>query len=270
MAGLLIGCPPRAQNKGDGGADGGGEDALAAADDGATPLAANQADITQYPDQTQVNHAPLSTEWLVSNVRTQASTTSDLVAVIRRGTAADKIGEYNGFYLILFTDPSDSSRQLMGWVSHSVFSAEPPHPHVTIHCPAGQVAILLQAGAEQCVVECQTDGNCPTGLICDGDGVLSNNGQPGSSINFCRIGKRTGPPPPPPPVVDAGHATVVDAGTAAKPLDVHKDKNGNCPAGYKACNIGCRLTCTSAADCGVSTATCQSGFCLGPRATPCK
>ena len=74
------------------------------------------------------------------------------------------------------------------------------------------------------------------------------------------------PEPPVPHVVDAG---AKPASGPAKPFDVHKT-NGTCPPGYGSCSAVCRLTCRTEADCGDPGALCSAGFCLGPRAVPCR
>jgi hypothetical protein len=203
-----------------GGVDG-GEDAAGVAS-AVTPEAGpgeaiNASEMTRYPDEKPVDHAPLTAEQ-GGSLRTQAGSGGDLVIVLKRGTEVEKLAEHAGFYLVLADDPKDPTRKLMGWAAESVFGSAPlrrnePEPR--------------------------------------GDG---------------------GAPPPPPP-----HVVVADAGTKppspppgpVKPLDVHKT-NGVCPAGYASCAAVCRLTCKVESDCGISTAHCTGGFCVGPGAVPCK
>jgi hypothetical protein len=152
---------------------------------------------------------------------------------------------------------------------------EPSHKRSGSRCPGAEVAIWLQAGEEACVIECKGHSGCPAGWACDGDGLLANGGRPGNPIQFCRIASRAkaldaGPLPatavdagtPPPPVRQP------DAGSPAKRFDV-KQVNGQCPGGYRTCGAMCRLTCANEGDCGLATATCQGGFCLGPGVQPC-
>jgi hypothetical protein len=69
------------------------------------------------------------------------------------------------------------------------------------------------------------------------------------------------------PVLDAG---VPDANKGpTRPLDEKKNANGTCNAGYASCGAMCRLTCKADGDCGLATAHCTGGFCLGPGAQPC-
>jgi len=149
-----------------------------------------------------------------------------------------------------------------------LLGAEPVHKKVASRCGGGEVSLLLRPGEETCVIACTSTANCPAGWACDGEGSLSNAGRPGAAVRFCRIASR-------PKVGDAGAvppapAAPKDAGPPGpvKKLDV-KLVGGQCPAGYRACGAGCRLTCTKDADCEFATAHCLSGYCLGPGATPC-
>ncbi len=134
---------------------------------------------------------------------------------------------------------------------------EPARKRAPLHCTGGQVAILVQAGEETCVTTCVKDAACSKGEVCNGSGVLSNNGAPGAETKFCE--PRAG-------VADAGGTT--PAVPAAKPLD-WKPEKGQCPAGYGTCGAMCRLQCTKDADCGGAGAHCQGGFCIAPGKLPC-
>ncbi len=157
-------------------------------------------------------------------------------------------------------------------------AAEPVHKHAGSRCAAKEVAILLGPGEEACVTECKSSATCAAGWACDGEGVLSNGGKAGPAIAFCRIGSRMrssdggAAPFAPAFAADAGGLRSEpperpDAG-APKRLDV-KRVGAACPNGYRACGVACRLACTRDTDCGLSTAHCQAGMCLGPGAKAC-
>jgi hypothetical protein len=146
---------------------------------------------------------------------------------------------------------------------------EPARKPAGARCPGAEVAIVLQPGEEACVIECKGHAGCPAGWACDGDGLLATNGRPGNPIQFCRIASRV-------KAADAGPLltalpALVDAGGSGPParrLDV-KQVNGQCPGGYRTCGALCRMTCGKNSDCGLATASCQGGFCLGPGVQPC-
>jgi hypothetical protein len=173
--------------------------------------AVNASEMTRYPDEKPVDHAPITTE-SGGSMRTQAGTGGDLVIVLKRGTEVEKIAEHDVYYLVLADDPKDPTRKLMGWIAESAFSGAMP-----------------RKGEPE-----------PRG---DGGAV----------------------PPPPHAVADAG---TKPAPGPAKPLDVKK-VNNTCPPGYAACGAMCRLSCKTDAECGLSTAHCSAGFCMGPGAVPC-
>ena len=172
--------------------------------------AVNASEMTRYPDEKPVDHAPLTAEQSAS-LRTQAGSGGDLVVVLKKGTEVQKLAEHESFYLVLADDPKDPSHKLMGWVSDTAFEAGPPR---------------------RAEPEPRSDGGGAPHVAAD-------------------AGTKPAPGP-------------------AKPLDVHKTPNGGCPSGYAACAAVCRLTCKTDAECGVATAHCTGGFCIGPGAAPCK
>ncbi|MGA2450369.1 MAG: hypothetical protein ABTD50_16980 [Polyangiaceae bacterium] len=142
-------------------------------------------------------------------------------------------------------------------------------------CPGGQVPILLQNGSPYCVMSCAKPADCPTGWTCDGDGVMDSEGEAGPAVRFCnQSGHHSVPATLTIPdagksvAADAGKPTLMDAGPP-KLLDVKQAPPGKCPAGYGLCGAMCRLRCAKDGDCGLGTAHCQGGFCLGPSARAC-
>ena len=224
-------------------------------------LAANQASVTRYPDETSVDNVLVATRWGATTVRTQASASGgSLVATLKAEIEVNEIARRQGFALIVFTDPKNPSRTDMGWVSEAVFNAEPPHGHApVVKCP-GQVAVLVQMGNERCVTECTQASACPGGQSCTGAAPLSNNGVPGAIVEFCEGGGHAGPAPQPstqpPTPTPTPSASAPPVQPKKGPLDV-KMVNGACPGGYAKCAAICRMTCASDAECGLSTAHCQ-------------
>jgi hypothetical protein len=162
----------------------------------------------------------------------------------------------------------------------SAVAGEPTRKPVTLRCAGGEVAVLLKTGDETCVVECKSGAACPPGWGCDGDGTLFTGGRRGGEVQFCRAAaggggggggaKGADAGPSSAGTVDAGGATqqAKDAGPPPKRLDV-KPTAGNCPAGYHTCGAICRLGCAKDGDCGLATAHCQAGLCMGPGTKPC-
>lgn len=265
MLWLLLGCPGLNKKGANAGPDA-EVDAMAMADAGATVTVANESEITRYPDETPIANVAATLHWSVTDARTQASRVQGaIVAALKSGTAVQKVAERQGFFLIVFADPHDPSRNEEGWVAEAAFQPEPPHKRVAVKCTGGQVAVLLQMGEERCVTECTNDTACPSGEACSGAAPLTKEGAPGAIVAFCRQTK-------PSAGADAGAEPHVDAGAPSKPgkpLDIKPGPDGTCATGYAKCAAICRMTCKADTDCALATAHCQGGFCLGPGAQPC-
>jgi hypothetical protein len=203
---VLLGCPSLLKKQGDdaGGGTDSGPAATATAPQAAAPTAAsNDGDVTHYPDQTPGNNETLTVRTMVA-ARTEASSTGGkLVAELKVATQATKLADHEGFDLVTFTDPTNPSNKLEGWVHATAFGAVPTPVHV-------------DGGA----VPTTTDGG---------------------STPSCK----------------------------PQPLDLKKNANGTCNAGYGACGAMCRMTCKADADCCLATVHCTGGYCLGPGAAPC-
>ena len=129
---ILLGCPPKKSGD-DAGADGASASA-SAVPEAAPPaaVAANDSDVTKYPDQNPDNQTPLTARMTVTT-RSEASTTGGkVVGPIKAGTEADEIADHDGFDLVLYADPNDTTRKIEGWAPHTAFVAEkgvtPPVP----------------------------------------------------------------------------------------------------------------------------------------------
>jgi hypothetical protein len=213
MAGALVACPLKMPGSGsDAGQDAAGEASvadIAPPEAGPAAEAINASEMTRYPDEKPVDHAPITAE-AGGNMRTQAGSGGDLVMILRHGTEVEKLAEHGGYYLVLADDAKDPSKKLMGWVAESAFNG---------------------GGGSHPVVVGVTDG-----------GVK------------------------PVAVVDAGVKPA-----PLHPLDIHKNADGSCAAGYASCSALCRATCKQVSDCGpIPLVKCSAGFCLGPGAQPCK
>jgi hypothetical protein len=239
LAAALSACKPFRLSTGDGGA---GDDlGVAAVDAGGTsvgPIADNDADITRYPDEKAVDHVLGVTRLAASNARSQAGATlGAVVAALPPGTSVDKIAVRRGWFLVVFIDPKDvmAGRRLLGWLDPTDF-VPPSGKLPAIHCELPKVAVM-RGGQWTCAAPAPPGpGPLPTG-------------------------------PSPVPTV-APVPSVVPTARPSRPLDV-KQQGGACPGGYAKCGAMCRAQCGKDADCGLASAHCQAGFCLGPGASPC-
>jgi len=172
VACILLGCPPKKAGN-DAGADGAAASAVPEA--APAPVAANDADVTKYPDQNNDNMAALTSHMLV-HARTEASNTGGkLVGQIKAGQAVDEVADHEGFDLVVFPDPSDATRKLEGWAPHTAFTAQAIRvgdggiPVVPVTADAGPGPGPAPVAGYSCVK--QTAGACPppytvSGAVC--------------------------------------------------------------------------------------------------------
>jgi hypothetical protein len=122
----LVGCPKKPPIPDDTQADSDADtDAPAAAPAAPTPtapaVAANEAQVTHYPDQNPDMREPMTTH-VATSARSEASSVNGhLIAQLRAGVEADKLADHDGFDLVLFSDPQDATRKIEGWVPQGVF-----------------------------------------------------------------------------------------------------------------------------------------------------
>ena len=268
MGVALTGCPKK---------DAGATDAASSATPteaaaptaSATPEGAYEGDVKRYSDETKVDHVSATIAWYVVNVRSEASSGSSLIAVLKKGTDTTKLATKDNFYLVSFTEPSAPGRKLVGWIDQRAYTPQiwDAGKHY-ITCSKTQVAIMLEGGQELCVSPCSSDNDaCPTGQVCDGDAPKSVQGSAGDMVEFCRIGNKKGGTTPPTPVVDAGTtpAPTVDAGTAKPDAGStafraayrHALDAGACNQGFFQVGAFCRFVCTASSEC-VGGAACKT------------
>lgn len=159
----------------------------------------NEGAVTRYPDETHIAPATLLATRRLTQVRSQASRTEgELLAELKSGTGVVRIAQRDDFFLILFDEPSDLSRQDMGWVNRDAFLPDLTAKRTPIRCGTAQVAIVREE-TETCVAPCSRDSQCPNGGTCSGNGVRSNDGQQGPRTRFCvpHVVPLYGPPSPP-------------------------------------------------------------------------
>jgi hypothetical protein len=201
---VLLGCPSLLKKQGE---DGGGTDsgpaASASAAEAAAPTAAsNDADVTHYPGQNPGNNETLNVRTMVA-ARTEASTTGGkLVTELKPGMQTTKLADHEGFDLVTFTDPSNPSNKLEGWVHATAFGAIPV-VHVdggVVTTDGGSTPVAVDAGAckpldlkksgnacaagyttcgAACRLQCSKDADCCiSGAVCQAGTCLGKGAAP--------------------------------------------------------------------------------------------
>jgi hypothetical protein len=206
MAGTLVACSLlKKPGSVDGGDDGASASAAITPEAGPLGEAVNASEMTRYPDEKPVDHAPLTAE-AGGSLRTQAGSGGDLVIVLKRGTEVEKVAEHASYYLVLADDPKDATRKLMGWVSESAFSAGPSRRNEPEPRGDGGVAphVAADAGTKppappgpvKPLDVRKTNGTCPSGYASCGAAcrmTCKAEGECGLSIAHCAAGFCLGP-----------------------------------------------------------------------------
>jgi hypothetical protein len=119
---LVPACSMMKRDGADAGDGGEAEAAVAVVEAAAPTLAANESDVTRYPDEKATAGSTLTTEGS-AELRTEVGSGGKLVVVVKKGTEVDKVAEHASHYLVVAEDPRDATRKLMGWTADSAFSA---------------------------------------------------------------------------------------------------------------------------------------------------
>jgi hypothetical protein len=123
----------------------GGPTAPVAQVEAAAPLAANEADVTRYPDEKATPGSTLTTE-TPAELRTEVGAGGKLVFVVPKGTEVDKLAERASHYLLVVADPQ--ARRLMGWSSEGAFGgAGGFHPGGAAVHPGDAGKVVADAGS---------------------------------------------------------------------------------------------------------------------------
>src|ERR1019366_2300359 len=132
------------------------------------------SEMTRYPDEKPVDHAPLTAE-AGGNMRTQAGPGGDLVMVLKRGTEVEKVAEHGNYYLVVADDAKDPSKKLMGWIAQAAFNGDGPHRAPAEvgdggvhHVDAGTKPVVVDAGTKPgplrvLDIHKSADGSCAAG-----------------------------------------------------------------------------------------------------------
>src|SRR6478609_4683250 len=123
---LATGCG-LLKKKGDDAADAAAEAAVAevaeaAAPPAATPAAANENDVSRFPDEKKLENVT-ATLLRPTNVR-EVPGLGKIVATLAKGGTVTEIAQRDKFFLVVFEDPKDQ-KKLMGWISQESFTAPP-------------------------------------------------------------------------------------------------------------------------------------------------
>jgi hypothetical protein len=172
----VLGCPKKSAS---GGGDASLDAAIATAVD-AGPETTNESQITGYPDETAIDHAPATVKAAKATVL-KAVPKGDTVATLKKGDTVAEVSEHNGYYRVVFADPNDATKKLSGWVVKFAFDDAPVPRKAPIPKCTGAGAVLVSDKSSlivpRCTIFCGDDSDCPSGA-CEASLILDEKGNP--------------------------------------------------------------------------------------------
>jgi len=234
------------------------------------PVASNEDDVARFPDETKLESVAATVQRYV-DVR-EVPQNGKVVSSLNKGAAVAQVAQRKEYFLVVFDNPKDTSKKMMGWVHSSVFSAVVADAGVKVlTCAAGETPLVSDGSF--CGKVCEKDADCAAGQACKGSAnKLLAGGKAGDAVTVCTVfvPHDAGAPnpnvtPPPKFTTDAGTAPVTP------PVTPPPTPAGNyfpapatgCPAEFIKVNQDgqCHRKCKS----GVAgVKICGNDACVGP------
>lgn len=229
------------------------EVAEAAPPPAATPAAANENDVSRFPDEKKLENVTATIQ-RPTNVR-EIPGIGKVVASLAKGGTVTEIAQRSTFFLVVFENPTDK-KQLMGWISQDSFTAPAAVVAKPPACTVPETA-LISDGVALCGKVCTQDVDCPSGQACKGRAnkfTVGKVGNIGDNVDVCTVFT---PATPKPALTVAPIATAVPtvptpAGNIGDPV------GGKCAANFTlvAKDNKCHKNCNLIGQCV------PSGFCI--------
>jgi len=151
----------------------------------APPVAANVDDIARFPDETKIDNTAATIQ-RPTNVR-EVPQSGKVVAALSKGGAVVQIAQRKEFFLVVFDNPKDATKKLMGWVPADSFTAAAVADAgiKAITCGVGETALV--GDAPFCGKVCASDNDCPAGQACKGASNKLVNGKAAEAVTVCTV-----------------------------------------------------------------------------------
>lgn len=234
------------------------EVAEAAAPPAAAPAAANENDVSRFPDEKKLENVS-ATLLRPTNVR-EIPGIGKVVAALAKGGTVTEIAQRSTFFLVVFTNPADQ-KTLMGWISQDSFAAPVAITAKPLACTLPESPLM--SDAPFCGKICVNDVDCPGGQACKGHANKFVNAKLGDAVGVCTIFT---------PPAAAAAAAVGPAGrlptsvVLALPqppatVGVIAPLTGRCPDGFAIMNGQCHRKCATAGGAGCPAAASKCVAC---------
>ncbi|MDB5220861.1 MAG: hypothetical protein JWO86_8788 [Myxococcaceae bacterium] len=158
------------------------EVAEAAPPPAATPAAANENDVSRFPDEKKIENVTATLQ-RPTNVR-EIPGIGKVVAALTKGGNVTEIASRSTFFLVTFTNPADN-KTLMGWISQDSFTAPVAITAKPLACTLPETALI--SDSPFCGKVCVNDVDCPSGQACKGHANKFDNAKLGAAVGVCTI-----------------------------------------------------------------------------------
>jgi hypothetical protein len=241
----------------------------------AAPAAANENDVSRFPDEQKLANV-VAGVLRPSNVR-EIPGIGKVVAALAKGGTVTQIAQRDKFFLVVFEDPKDK-KTLMGWIGQEAFTA----PAVldasvpVVKCVLPESALI--SDSPFCGKICTADTDCPSGQACKGAAnKLLGSGGKGDAVTVCTVfgaprvatvdaaapaSTAVAPTLPIVPVTPIAPAAPA-AGEPPASVGIVAPTGGKCPANFSLIKDGqCHRNCVRFGGCPASARLCLN--CAGP------
>lgn len=177
----------------------------------ANPIASasNATEVTQFPEETKITPVEAKVTTIAATIR-PAPQSSDKVQVVKQGLGVTEVAKDKDYVLVLFNDPSDTSKQKAGWIHKDSLenyafeqdlSGKSDKDKAALGTPAPAAAKAAPAAAKLtcnngearletdhafCARTCKDDGDCKKlNGVCDGNGKVVDVSGKLQSSHYC-------------------------------------------------------------------------------------
>ncbi len=148
----------------------------------AVAAAANENDISRFPDEKKLENV-VATILRPTNVR-EIPGIGKVVASLAKGGSVTEIASRSTFFLVTFVNPADQ-KQLMGWVSQDSFLAPVAIIAKPLACTLPESPLM--SDTPFCGKICVNDVDCPSGQACKGHANKFDKAVLGAAVGVCTI-----------------------------------------------------------------------------------
>lgn len=185
---LVTGCGLLGKKAGGDAADAEAEAAVAEVAEAApppvaAPAAANENDVSRFPDEKKLENVTATIQ-RQTNVR-EIPGIGKVVATLAKGGTVTEIAQRSTFFLVVFENPKDQ-KKLMGWISQDSFTAQADAGVKPLTCTLPET-LLISDNSPLCGKVCTADVDCPSGQACKGRANKFATGKIGDIVDVCTV-----------------------------------------------------------------------------------